>query len=66
MKLQDLPRVVPGADVRVVMKRNLCFVSVKHDGREGHAAHPELTFAVRRAVGELREPPRAVAPAGAP
>ena len=64
MKLQDLPRLLPGADVRIRLRSNLVFVSLKHDGLEGHAAHPEVTFALRRAVGELRETP--VAPGGAP
>ena len=60
MKLEDLPRLLPGADVRICLRSGLCFVSVKHEGREGHAAHRELTFSVRRAVGELRQPPAAV------
>lgn len=59
MKLQDLPRLLPGADVRIRLRRNLVFVSVKHDGQEGHAAHREVTFALRRAVGELRQSPAA-------
>ncbi len=60
MKLEDLPRLLPGADVRIRLRRRLCFVSVKHEGKEGHAAHRELSFAMRRAVGELRLPPVAV------
>lgn len=62
MNLQDIPRLLPGADVRIRLRSNLVFVSLKHEGQEGHAAHREVTFALRRAVGELREPP--VAPGG--
>jgi hypothetical protein len=59
MKLEDLPKLVPGATVRVKLRRRLCFVTVKHNGREGHGVHRELTFATRRAVLSLQ-------PAGAP
>ena len=48
--------------MRIRLRSNLVFVSLKHEGQEGHAAHREVTFALRRAVGELREPP--VAPGG--
>ncbi len=54
MKLEDLPRLVPGVTVRIKMRRKLCFVSLKHNGREGHGVHRELTFATRRAVLSLR------------
>lgn len=57
MKLEDLPRLVPGATVRIKLRRHLCFVSLKHEGREGHAAHKELTFATRNALMALRVPP---------
>jgi len=50
MKLQDIPRLLPGATVRVRIRRKLCFVSLKHEGREAHAAHRQLTFATRRAA----------------
>ena len=53
MKLEDLPRILPGATVRVKIRKKLCFVSVKHDGREGHGTHKQLTFATRRAVLSL-------------
>ena len=56
MKLEDLPRLVPGATVRVKIRKNLCFVSVKHEGREGVGFHKQLTFATRRAVLSLAQP----------
>lgn len=72
MKLEDLPRIVPGATVRVRLIRGLFFVSIKtngcsvplnrdvtikHEGREGHGTHKQLTFATRRAVLSLAPPP---------
>jgi len=53
MKLQDLPRILPGADVRIRIKCKLCFVTVRHEGKEGHGTHRKLTFATRRAVLSL-------------
>ncbi len=57
MKLEDLPRLVPGATVRVKRIRKLHFVTIKHEGREGHGTHRQLTFATRRAVLSLATPP---------
>jgi len=57
MKLEDLPRLVPGATVRVKLQRGLVRVSIKHSGREGTGVHPELTFATRRAVLSLQASP---------
>ena len=54
MRLEDLPRLLPGADTRISLKRKLCFVTVTHEGRVGNAAHKELTFALRHAVGDLK------------
>ena len=54
MKLEDLPRLVPGVTVRIKLRRRLCFVTLKHNGREGHGVHRELTFATRRAVLSLQ------------
>lgn len=62
MKLQDLPKLLPGADVRIRLRNKLCFVVISHEGRSGAAAHKKLTFATRRAVGNLR----AAAPETAP
>lgn len=56
MKLEDLPRLIPGATVRVKIRKNLCLVHVKHEGREGIGRHRQLTFATRRAVLSLAQP----------
>ncbi len=55
MKLQDLPWLLPGASVRVRLRKRLVFVTVKHEGREGHGVHREVTFATRRAVLSLQQ-----------
>ncbi len=57
MRLEDLPRLVPGATIRIKIRKNLCVVSVKHEGREGHGTHKHLTFATRHAVLSLATPP---------
>jgi len=57
MNLQDLPRLVPGATVRVKLVRKLAFVTIKHQGREGHGVHKKLTFATRRAILSLQASP---------
>jgi hypothetical protein len=56
MKLEDLPRLVPGATIRVKLIRRLHFVTIKHEGRVGQGAHRKLTFATRRAVLSLSPP----------
>lgn len=57
MKLEDLPRVVPGATVRVKLIRKLHFVTIQHEGRKGSGVHKQLTFATRRAVLSLSPSP---------
>ena len=57
MKLEDLPRFIPGATVRVKLVRRLHFVTIKHEGRVGHGTHKQLTFATRRAVLSLAPAP---------
>lgn len=57
MKLEELPRLVPGATVRVKLIRKLHFVTIKHEGKVGHGTHRQLTFATRRAVLSLAPPP---------
>jgi hypothetical protein len=54
MKLQDLPRLLPGADVRIKLRRRLCFVTLRHEGRVGHGIHKKLTFATRNAAMALQ------------
>lgn len=56
MNLQDLPWLLPGVDVRVKLRSKLCFVTLRHEGREGHGVHRKLTFATRRAVLSLQPP----------
>lgn len=57
MRLEDLPRIVPGATIRVKLIRKLNFVTIKHEGRVGYGTHKKLTFATRRAVLSLAPPP---------
>ncbi len=57
MKLEDLPKILPGATIRIKVRRKLHFVTIKHEDREGHGAHRQLTFATRRAVLSLAPPP---------
>ncbi len=50
MKLKDIPRLLPGATVRVKMLKRYCVVTLKHEGREASGVHRQLTFATRRAA----------------
>jgi hypothetical protein len=62
MKLEDLPKLMPGLTLRVKVYRRLHFVTIKHEGREGHGVHKQLTFATRRAVLSLATPEGCPAP----
>ncbi len=62
MKLEDLARIVPGATVRIKVRKNLHLVTIKHEGREGTGTHKQLTFATRRAVLSLAVPNSCSAP----
>ncbi len=54
MNLSDLPRLLPGADLRVRVRRGWFLVGIRHRGRAGSGVHRELTFAVRRAMLALQ------------
>jgi hypothetical protein len=54
MKLEDLPRLLPGADLRVRLCRGWFLVSIRHGGKTGNGVHRQLTFATRRAMLALQ------------
>lgn len=54
MRLQDIPHVFPGADVRVRVCSGLFLVTIAHDGKTGNGRHRKLTFAATRAMLSLQ------------
>jgi hypothetical protein len=54
MQLQTLPQLLPGADVRIKLRRRLFFVTIKHEGREGAGTHQQLPFATQAAIMSLK------------
>lgn len=56
MKLEDIPRLLPGADVRIRVRRGWFLVGLRHRGKTGSGVHRELTFATRRAMLSLQCP----------
>jgi len=54
MKLEDIPRLLPGADLRIKVRRRSFLVIVRHGGKTGKGAARELTFAARRAMLALQ------------
>lgn len=56
MTLQSLPKLFPGADlrVRVASRRRLCFVTIRHEGRVGNGVHRELAIATATAALNMR------------
>jgi hypothetical protein len=54
MKLEDIARLLPGADLRVKVERGGFLVIVRHRGKTGRGEHRELTFATRRAMLSLQ------------
>jgi len=55
MTLQSLPKLFPGADlrVRVASRRRVCFVTIRHEGRIGRGIHRELAIATAAAAIDM-------------